>query len=314
MNILAIDTGFGDCKIVYGTENGIKNIFKFNSVVGSVKKNELVNDKRIYEFNGNSYYVGELALSLESNKIIDMSYYANLEAYTPLFIKYSLDQLNITPDIIIGGLSIAHIINSGHYKNAISTYLTNLGITCSLEILPQGLGGKLTIDKYGMNFPEFNKQFTEGANYLGVDLGFNTIDIFQVINGKTSSNLIKGIEHQGLIKIIARVLDYIKDTYSIHFSLKEGKDIFDNGYFRVRGKIYNLSSVIDKFKSEYLVNLEALIESRFGAILDKVDNMYIFGGGSYSFEDKVSDFIKVPATKSEYYNAIGNYIYGTTIK
>lgn len=314
MNILAIDNGFGDTKTVMGDHNGIKKVFKFNSVVGIVKKNALVNDKRIYEYQGNTYYVGELALSLESSKIIDMSHYSNLETFTPLFIKYALDQLNETPDVIVCGLSIAHIINSGHYKKAISNYLTELGVTCKLEVLPQGLGGKLAIDKYGMNFPELNQQFTEGANYLGVDLGFNTIDIFQVINGKTSSNLIRGIENQGIIKVVIKVLDYIKVNHNITFTLKEGKDIFDVGYFKVRGKIFDLTEPISQYKDEYLISLETLIENNFGAILDKVDYMYLFGGGSYSFADKVNNFIKIPQNKSEYYNAIGNYLYGLTVK
>lgn len=312
MKILSIDSGFGDTKICNGTStNGILNLFKFNSVVGSVKKNQLVNDSRIFDYKEATYYVGEMALSLESSKIIDMDYYANLEIFTPLFIKYALYKLdNLKPDILICGLSISYVSNSGHFKEIIKTYLKELDINCHVEILPQGIGGKLTIDKYGMNFPELNRQFSEGANYLGVDIGFNTIDIFQVINGKTSSNLIRGIERHGIIKIVIKLLTYIKNTYNISFSLKEGKDIIDNKHFKIRGRTYNLSSIISEYKSEYLKSLEDLIENEFGQILDKVDFMYLFGGGAYLFTEKESDFLKIPVKKPEYYNAIGNFIYG----
>lgn len=172
MNILGLDCGFGDVKCCYGTESSIDKMFKFSSVVGIVKRNELVNDNRLYELNGNSFYVGELALNLESNKIVDTSNYVNLETYSPLFIDKVIRDLNKVPDIVVCGLSIAHVQNSGHYKKSIQDYLhSHYNDTIKVSILPQGIGGKLAIDKYGMNFPGLNTDFTEGASYLGIDIG-----------------------------------------------------------------------------------------------------------------------------------------------
>lgn len=125
--------------------------------------------------------------------------------------------------------------------------------------------------------------------------------------------MIRGIEQQGVIKIVQALLAFIKETYGTDFTLKEGKDILDKGFFKVRGQEYHLENVISRLKSEYLKNLEELIEKEFGQVLDKVNFLYLFGGGAYMFTDKVSDFIKVPKAKAEFYNSIGNYLYGKTL-
>lgn len=314
MSILGIDCGFGDNKITFGSETSIEKMFKFSSVVGVVKRNDLVSDNRIYDYKGNSYYVGELALSLESNKILDTSHYVNLEMFSPLFIDKVINDIDKVPEIIVCGLSIAHVANSGHYRKAIVDYVhEKYNPQIKVGIIPQGIGGKLTIDRYGMNFPGLNTDFAEGASYISCDVGFNTLDILQVTDGKTSPNLIRGIEQQGVIKIVQALLAFIKETYGTDFTLKEGKDILDKGFFKVRGQEYHLENVISRLKSEYLKNLEELIEKEFGQVLDKVNFLYLFGGGAYMFTDKVSDFIKVPKAKAEFYNSIGNYLYGKTL-
>lgn len=311
-SVIGIDVGFGDTKVVSGTTDGISKLYKFPSVVGSTNKNPLVSDARMMEYNDNFYYVGDLALSLQSSKILDMTHYNNLEVFSPLIIEYILKELGgIKPDVIVCGLSIAHCSNSGHYVAAIQAHLNKLGLEkTKLKVIPQGLGGKLAIDKYGMNFPGLNQQFTGDLDYLGVDIGFNTLDVFHVIKGITTPGAVRGVEQRGLIMIVASLLAHIKDVYNKSFSTKEGKNILDRGHFTVRGQVFDVSDVISELKDEYLIGLEELLESEFGQILDKVEFMYLFGGGSYLFTEKVSDFYKIPKTEQEYYNAIGNYLYG----
>jgi len=315
IKILGCDPGYGDVKVVYGPYNKDPNkMFKFNSVVGKVDLSQYVNDPRVYQYRGGSYYIGNLALALESSKIIDIIAYDKLETFSPLFIKYVIDQIKEVPDIIVCGLSIAQIANSGHYKDLIYDYLVS---DCKLPvkkvaIIPQGIGGKLCFDKYGINFPQHNESFSDYNNYVGIDVGFNTLDIFQVIENKTSSNLIKGLENQGLVKIVLKLLKAIAETYSTNssFTLKEGKNILDNGHFRIRGNEFNVTKLVDSIKKEYLSELTALVEDQFGEILNKMDFIRLFGGGSYIFKDIKDPFIQVPASRSEYYNAIGNFLYG----
>ena len=70
MKIFGVDIGFGDVKAVIGDETGIKNVFKFPSVVGMVEKNEMVNDERLIPYLEKYFYVGEDALHLPTDTIV----------------------------------------------------------------------------------------------------------------------------------------------------------------------------------------------------------------------------------------------------
>jgi len=118
--ILGSDIGFGDVKVTLGTSDGrIIKQFKFTSAIGITKRNEYVNDSRIYDFKEHSYYVGEDALHLPSENMIDITDYKNLEYYAPLFLYSTIKQLNVRPDIIVSGLSEAQIQNSGHFQEGL---------------------------------------------------------------------------------------------------------------------------------------------------------------------------------------------------
>jgi len=180
--ILGIDQGYGDVKVTLGTADGIEKQFKFTSAIGITKHNEHVKDSRIYEFKGHSYYVGENAMHLPSENLIDITDYKNLEYYAPLFLYHALQLIDAVPDIIITGLSKAQIQNSGHFKEALMNFVVNEKqfVFNDVYVLPQGAGSKLCIDKYGNNFPELQKEFTGDTTYVGCDIGFNTLDMFLV--------------------------------------------------------------------------------------------------------------------------------------
>lgn len=86
------------------------------------------------------------------------------------------------------------------------------------SVIPQGIGAKIAFDYYGESFPELRKDYNEQSNYIGVDLGFNTVDVFQVINGKTTPNLIRGIENQGIIRVVISLIRHIKDAYQVNLT------------------------------------------------------------------------------------------------
>ena len=170
--ILAWDSGFGDQKVSVFNENGeILKIFKFPSMIAITKKNEFINDNRIYEFKGHHYYVGENAANMPSENLIEITEYANLEYYSPLFLYHILKMIDVKPDIIVTGLSKAHIQNSGYSKEAIQDFVAN-NETFKFDevyILPQGAGSKLTVDKYGTNFPQEQTEFLGNSTYVGAD-------------------------------------------------------------------------------------------------------------------------------------------------
>lgn len=309
-NILSIDLGYGDNKTIFGNSTeGIKRLFKYPSVAGRVNTSALVNDNRIVSLGDDHYYLGADALSLESNKIIDISSYEQLEKFAPLFIARTISLLGATPDIIATGLSISQIENSGYFREAIKKYLNSLGVTSEIVILPQGAIAKKAVDKYGTSFPTVTQEFNSSMNYVGCDIGFDTLDIFQVINGQTSSALVRGIPNRGIVVIAGRLAVHIKSTMNITLTVKEAKEVLDSGQLTRRGKTHDFREVITGLKRTYLEELNSLIEGEFGQVLDKTSFMFLFGGGSYFFGDMKDEFFRRPEKHAEYYNAVGYFEY-----
>lgn len=292
----------------------ILKIFKFPSLVGITKKNEFINDNRIYEFKGHSYYVGEHASSLPSENLIDITEYKNLEFFAPLFLYHTLKQIEIKPDVIITGLSKAQIQNSGYFKEELQEFTVN-GETFKFDtiyVLPQGAGSKLTIDKYGTNFPQNQTEFLGNATYVGVDVGMNTLDIFMVTDGKTSPTLFEGIEKEGVMKIATEVAKKVKELHGRQITLQEAKEILGSGAYKLRNIEHDMKDFVSDIKNQYLKDLLHLIETKYGKILDKCNYIFLSGGGSTFFKTTEDGFIRVPKTKHEYYNSIGFALFGLT--
>ncbi len=313
--VLGVDIGFGDVKVSYGTSDGnIEKQFKFTSAIGVTERNEFIKDTRIYDFKDYCYCVGEDALHLPSENLIDITDYKNLEFYAPLFLYHVLKMIKVQPDIIVSGLSKAQIENSGHFKEGLMNFTVD-GKEFNFKdvyILPQGAGSKLTIDKYGNNFPHLQEEFMGSTTFVGCDIGFNTLDLFLVTDGKTSPSLFEGIEKEGLMKIATAVGKLIKEKHGRTISLHEAKDIIDTGIYKLRGQKHGLKEYIDEVKKDYLKNLLSLIETRYGKILDKCDFISLSGGGSTIFKSTTDGFIRVPQAKHEYFNSIGFYLFGLT--
>lgn len=312
MNLLAIDIGYGDIKVVYGDDHGnIYKKFKLSSIIGFVGHSDIITDSRQYLYKDKYYYVGEDALALESNRIIDITSYNNLEYFAPLFLVHVINMLNENPDKIITGLSKAQIGNSGHFKNALSEFVVN-GYTYKYDIsvLPQGVPSKLTIEKYGINYPEINTEFLDKSSYICIDVGFNTLDVFQCVNGRTSANLAEGLEGEGIMKLASQLQTIIssESRFNRTITLKEAKEILDTNTYSLRGTKYDLTKEIESIKVKYLEYLKTLIEQRYGKVIDKMDAIYLVGGGSIIFKNMSDGFFRVPTSSNEFYNALGFYL------
>lgn len=313
--ILGLDIGYGDNKITLGNETGeILKIFKFPSMIGVTKKNEFINDTRIYEFKGHNYYVGENASHLPSENLIEITEYKNLEYYAPLFLYHALKMIEVKPDIIVTGLSKAQIQNSGYFKEELQEFVVN-GETfkfSEIYVLPQGAGSKLTIDKYGTNFPQEQTEFHGNSTYVCCDVGMNTLDVFMVTDGKTSPNLFEGIEKEGVMKIATEVAKKVKELHDRQITLQEAKEILNSGVYKLRNIEHDFKDYVAEIKKQYLKSLLDLIESKYGKILDKCNFIFLSGGGSTFFKSTEDGFIKVPKAKQEFYNSLGFALFGLT--
>lgn len=309
MNKLCVDIGFGSVKVAFGDEVQVSKLYKFTSAIANVAVSEFVHDDRVIPFEGKNYYVGDDALALQSSSIIDVNKYELLEYYAPVFLFKIIRDLQMIPDRIVLGLSIAQITNSAHFKKRVEDFLKNHNINIPIDLLPQGMISKLVIEKHGISFPDKEGDFPRYNNYVGCDIGFNTLDIFQVINGKTSSNLARGIPERGLQVIVSRLIAQINQDHSTKLTLNEGKEVLATGIYRKRNNRFDYSEFIRELKKDYVKELMVIIENEFGAILDKMEALIIFGGGAYSLQDVSDEFVLVPKSHAEYYNVVSYYYF-----
>ena len=70
-----------------------------------------------------------------------------------------------------------------------------------------------------------------------------------------------------------------------------------------------MQEAITKACDEYTKGILELIEERYGNVIDKCDFVCLLGGGA-SILKTTDPFFKVVKNKSEFYNAIGFYLYG----
>lgn len=311
--VLGLDIGYGHTKCTYGLADGtVIKRFKFPSMIGITKKNEYVDDSRIYGFKGHNYYVGDNASHLPSDNIIDITDYKNLEHYAPLFLHHAIKEIGDTPDVIVTGLSIAQIGNSGYFQSELRKYtIDNKEYNFEhVFVLPQGAGSKLCIDKYGDNFPKEQKEDLSASTYVGVDIGFNTLDMFLVTEGKTSPNLFEGIEKEGVMKIAQQVAKLVHQDFNRSITLQEAREVIDQGSYKLRGKTHDYKAQIDEIKKNYLKDMVRLVEARYGKVIDKCDFISVSGGGSTIFKTTEDGFFRIPKTAHEFYNAIGFFTYG----
>ena len=312
-SILGLDIGYGANKIIYMNSNGeITHQFKFVSAIGITNRNSFVKDNRIYDFKDHYYYVGDDALRLPSENMVDITEYKNLEYYAPLFLYKAIKEIGEIPDIVVTGLSKAQIENSGYFKDALSNFEVN-GEKFSFEklyILPKGAGSKIAIDKYGDDFPNEQKAFTGNSTYIGVDIGMNTTDLWLVTKGKTSPNLFEGIEHSGVMKIAAEIAKKVKELYGRDIKLHEAEEIINTKVYKLRGQRHDFSPIVKQIKEQYIKDLMTMIYDKYPDQLDKCDFIYLTGGGSSFFNTSDNGFIRVPKSNWEFYNAIGFALWG----
>lgn len=318
-NILAVDLGYSSVKCAYYDENDILQLDKFISCTAKVDSPLESDDDSLFQLGTNYYVLGTPALKVPRSQQIELNTWEGLLEIYPVWISFLLKKYGGRDNFhkIAIGLSLA-------FKDHAEELLDTLENTLMLPrdfffILPQGLIAKKIYYEYGLNINEQSKKNdTKVQNVLIVDGGFLTLDICNVINGTASSSATIGLENTGVINISYDLVDHIFKEYGIRISIKEAQVIIDNdGAWKRRGKIYDLSGEVKKYSIKYLTNVLNLLEDKFGEALDGLDAVLIVGGIAYFFKKYMTDitpeiekhfplnFIQIPEVESEFYNAFG---------
>lgn len=307
---IGIDTGFGHTKYAYFKGEELVS-GKFPSVVAFANDTIKEASDGVNVFEGNMYYVGNLANKQPSHNIEELISYKALEKYAPLLIAHVLKTEKIKPSEIseiVCGLSPAHIDSTHAFKDRVSNFEVNgEKHDFSVRLLPQGVGAVTAIK----HLSETKKGIKEANDYLVVDIGFNTVDVVFVYDkiiqrGKISEA--NSFEKRGAINIAEMMRKHIGAEFDRDISLKEALPIVTQNSYRLRGEDYDLTDVVAEFKRDYTKDIMEFLESKYGNEFDKMEKICFVGGGGYFIDTKYAKHIQV-FEQSEYYNAIGNLVF-----
>lgn len=300
-SMLSIDGGFGDIKAYWRSRLGERKQIKFSSIVAEAPLEAF--DMPLLE--GKRYFMGEEALMRDSKDIVEITSYEKLKQFMPLFIYKVMEILGIKAediDYLVTGLSLAQVDLAKDFVKRISKFKINSEVynfENKITLLPQGVGAKYAIDEYFTEVPKA---------YLIIDIGFLTIDVVDVINGKVRPENVKGYSNEGVIKIARKLQDYILDTYNELISLKEVKELLETKELVLEGQRFDLSDYIKEISKTYTEQTIKMFKSRYDREFKKYLKIYFVGGGAYFIDKSISNIIEV-VPEPEYYNALGNIFY-----
>lgn len=316
-SILAVDLGFGSTKVGFMMESGAMHYTKYTSAIAKVDSKSYINDENAFTFENEHYYLFDNALRLPNGSTMDLMSYEGLRTASPIMLRKIMMDLNINSvDSLVLGLSISMINFSADYKQYISKTL-NIN-PATITLVPQGIGAKVAYDNYGID-PNGSSNLPKSSNYLGIDIGFNTVDIFQVINGAVSSNGIAGLEHKGVSVAAGILMKKLEDEISL--DIQECKAILTSGNQQLRGSVIDRKELVAEIVTEYIKSIITDVEAKYSASINKMDNIIFFGGGA-ALLTKYMEFIKPKldevypegflqvVSSPEYYNVAGYYSIG----
>lgn len=318
MKKIAIDLGFGSIKVCYENSAGVRRYEKYISAIGRVGSSGIIQDTNAFVFNNQTYYLFDTALKLPNNQLMDLQSYNDLKEASPIIISYLLKKYGVEYDLIILGLSVAMIEQSGDYLNYLAT---NLSMPeDKFLLIPQGVGSKIAYDKFNVDLDDptqYNN--TKARNFLGVDIGFNTIDIYQCIGGVCSGQTIQGFKNEGVTKVAFGLIDIIRAERGLNITIQHAKEILETGVLVHRGQNFDYRDKIDSLIRSYLTGIIELIETNFSSVIDNMDNLLFVGGGAAllaKYRESINevvqkyykgDFVIIPKNP-EYYNVVGYYM------
>lgn len=317
ISVLAVDLGFGSTKMAFKNPSGQLDYRKFTSAIGQLEGTSLIKDENAFSFDGKDYYMFDTALKMPSEKLLNLMSYEGLRDASPIILRHLMKKFDLEPELLVLGLSLTMMDYSADYKEYIARLL-NISKD-KIKLVPQGIGGKVAYDMYMLD-PLANQSeavTSRSTNYIGIDIGFNTVDFFQVINGQVYNGLVEGIAGAGISKVSNRLVEEI-GKQGIIIDIQESKAIITEGVQIYRSNRIDRTDLVKTLVLEYIVDLLSTIETKYGATLNKMDNAFFLGGGAailskYAplLEAEINHhfpvgYIMIPKL-AEYYNVLGYF-------
>ncbi len=297
MNVLAVDTGYSFIKYAYTDENDKVSSSKFITAVAPVDSNNLdVGSKSSVRFNGKDYLVGQKALY--AGGVLPTRADDFLTTYTPLFLHKIIAEHNLSPYLVSLSLSISEFKEKNkQLQKVCEQFVVNDTLySFKVAVFPQGFG----IWKYVDNI----------QNAVILDIGFNTIDILSVIDGKPSAEFSTGYKNMGVCEIASSISEYISSSITKDYvpEITAIRILVAGGKFNLDRKEYNISNFIESKKAAYTKKIFDTItqSSTLKRILNEIDTFIVAGGGAYFIDDELKEkYGFVIPDKLEFANVLG---------
>jgi hypothetical protein len=322
MKVLGLDPGFGDCKIGLMVDGVIKEHIKEVNAIAKLPDDSnsgikyTGKEKNVIKYDNAWWLVGSGATEMPDSTVFNIDSFEALQKISPLLVKKGFQRYSEDPeggadiDLLVVTISMAYLDKAEDYKRFLSD---NIPFSKDkIRVIPQGAGCKIALDNIGLNINDPSRKKTI-PSYLGLDIGFSTIDVFPVINGSIMGGGIKGYPGLGITKVAQYVQSEIKNNYKIDIGLTRVKEAMYEGRLSQRGNIYELKKFIDEGITKYISALHDFLEENYGDQLSSMSNVVIFGGGAEVLKTKKEiwdalyskDFVLMPETESEFYNCLG---------
>lgn len=311
---LGLDNGFGVDKYAIRDKNNNIVFGKVSSAIAEASAD--AEDMPLFE--GKRYYLGDIALMEDSSNIKNIIDYKSHETYVPLSIWHVLDELKIKSTNInklAVGLSLAQKDYAKDFIARITKFNVNnekYDFKDRVVLVPQAIGAKYAIDHF-----YFTPETLISASYAIIDIGQLTVDNITVVNGGVRRENASGSEHDGIIKIIQELQEFIAspDQFGDVLSIKEVQEVLKSGFYTSYGEDHDLTEKIKLLKKSYTTFLMTKLSKTQSNVFKKYKQIFIVGGGAYYVDLNEASAITGAPLKSfiipenpEFLNAIGNLL------
>ena len=295
---LMIDIGYSFTKIyfngqLYKIPTAISHAFDTGIAYGT-------ND--IYEFEGQKYYVGEVAANNESFTTTD---YNILYKFSPLIIYHIIKKLGIDHTQYQIELRTGLALIDWQKKEDFAARIQHIKVNgeelyTSPLLIPQGAGAAVAYV-----YMELNGEYP--STMMVIDIGYNTINLLAYEGQEPIKQRCKPFPGHGVSSIIRPFANFLETQYGIPFSEAEAIKIFMRNEFIYNGEIRpEVPQMIIELKQSFIQKLinSVLVSEKKNLGMSSI--VLFTGGGAYFLKDILQQpNVRFPKDNYEFQNVIG---------
>jgi plasmid segregation protein ParM len=286
MNKISIDIGYSSSKIMFNSQ-----YYKVPTAISFANDCGIeFGESAIYDFEGEKYYVGELA----TDEAFTTTDYKFLIKFAPLIVFHIFKKLGITGDISLNtGLALTDWSKREEFKERLNFLkVNNETVATGVNVVgPQGSGA------YNAYIVQNELTQTPPKSLCVIDIGYRTINFLYYERGEAIQTKMKGFPGHGVVSIMKTFSNYLESAYGMPFSEQEALKIFMDKEFSLGGTPQeDIPKVIADLKNKFVQKLMNSVLVSEKKTLMMAEKVLIAGGGAYYIQD-------VPMPPNTVYNS-----------